>query len=371
MATQPRTISAPSRQIWLRRSDPANPDPPGMWRDMALSVIGNAAARETFVTATPHMAAIWTDLFQSMITLDPKLRWRGDGPGIGRDARIAYSSLLGRYMARAYLTEYEGVRILVPLDVAKRQLQRTDYIIRKDPRGQGLEADWIGIDGSGLVIVEAKGTFEKNIKRWRDPYFRPQTLGTAIEQAKRTAVFVRSSGRKLPAKRWAIASRWGTEDNDRDPTLLAWGTEEDELGHDDYQALAKILLRADLEGVMWGLGHSEAVTMLDVAEPPELNQRYLQSLFDDLDLERGFVAIVGPFGVQPLLAENDLLQMLQTRNWNLNIAVASLSFQYVKTVTREQPWLDKVVSDAARSTHRNGLTVVWLKSGEDADLREE
>ena len=111
--------------------------------------------------------------------------------------------------------------------------------------------------------------------------------------------------------------------------------------------------------------------MLDVAEPPELNQRYLQSLFDDLDLERGFVAIVGPFGVQPLLAENDLLQMLQTRNWNLNIAVASLSFQYVKTVTREQPWLDKVVFDAARSTHRNGLTVVWLKSGEDADLREE
>ena len=67
MATQPRTISAPSRQIWLRRSDPANPDPPGMWRDMALSVIGNAAARETFVTATPHMAAICTDLFQSMI----------------------------------------------------------------------------------------------------------------------------------------------------------------------------------------------------------------------------------------------------------------------------------------------------------------
>ena len=51
MATQPRTISAPSRQIWLRRSDPANPDPPGMWRDMALSVIGNAAARETLPIA--------------------------------------------------------------------------------------------------------------------------------------------------------------------------------------------------------------------------------------------------------------------------------------------------------------------------------
>ena len=61
------------------------------------------------------------------------------------------------------------------------------------------------------------------------------------------------SGRKLPSKRWAIASRWGTEDNYRDPTLLAWGTEEDKLGDDDYQALAKILLRADLDGVMGGL----------------------------------------------------------------------------------------------------------------------
>ena len=110
--------------------------------------------------------------------------------------------------------------------------------------------------------------------------------------------------------------------------------------------------------------------MLDDAEPPELNQRYLQSLFGDLDLEPGFVAIVGPFGVQPLPAENDLLQMLQTRNWNLNIAVASLSFQYVKAVTREQPWLDKVVPAAARSTHRNGLTVVWLKSGEDVEPGE-
>ncbi len=374
MATQPRTISAPSRQIWLRRSDPANPDPPGMWRDMALSVIGNAAARETFVAATPHMAAIWTDLFQSMITPDPKLRWRGDGPGIGRDARIAYSSLLGRYIARAYLTEDEGVRVLVPLDVAKRQFKGTDYRIGKNPRGKGLEADWIGIDGSGLVIVEAKGTFDKGIKTWHKPGFQPQILGTAIAQAERTAVFVRSSGRKLPAKRWAIASRWGTEDKYRDPTLLAWGTEEDKLVEGDYQALAKILLRADLDGVMWGLGHSESETAPDVAEPPELNQRYLQSLFSDLDLEDlepGFVAIVGPFGVQPLPAENDLLQMLQTRNWNLNIAVASLSFQYVKTVTQEQPWLDDVVPIAARPTHRNGLTVVWLKSGEAVDLREE
>ena len=109
-----------------------------------MSVIGNAAARETLVTATPHMAAIWTDLFQSLILPGSELRWRGAGPGVGRDARIAYSSLLGRYLARAYLTEHEGVRVLVPLDVAKRQFQRTPYVIEKDSPSRGLEADWIG-----------------------------------------------------------------------------------------------------------------------------------------------------------------------------------------------------------------------------------
>ena len=106
------------------------------------------------------MAAIWVDLFKSMIMPGRDLRWSGEGPGIGRDARIAYSSLLGRYMARAYLVEYERVSVLVPLDVAKRRLKGSCYSIEKDPPGRGLEADWIGLDDHGLVIVEAKGTYD-------------------------------------------------------------------------------------------------------------------------------------------------------------------------------------------------------------------
>ena len=200
-----------SRSIWLRRCGPSSPNSSGRWHELALSVIGNAAARETLVAATPHMAAIWTDLFQSLLVSDSQLRWLRDGPGIGRDARIAYSSLLGRYLARAYLTESEGVRVLVPLDVAKRRFQGTPYIIRKC--GRGLEADWIGLDEQGLVIVEAKGSFNTGIKPWRSRS-RPQILHTAIAQAERTAVFMSHPLRQLPAKRWAIASRWGTEENE-------------------------------------------------------------------------------------------------------------------------------------------------------------
>ena len=167
----PTGISIANRELWLRRGGLANPNPIGARQTLALSVIGNAAARETFVTATPHMAALWTDLFQSILAPGCELRWSGNGPGIGRDARIAYSSLLGRYVARAYLTDHEGVQVLVPLDVAKRQLQGTPYVIQKDPSSsRGLEADWIGFDGSGLVIVEAKGTFDEGVRTWRGPY---------------------------------------------------------------------------------------------------------------------------------------------------------------------------------------------------------
>ena len=353
-----------------------------------MSVIGNAAARETLVTATPHMAAIWTDLFQSLIVPGSELRWRGAGPGVGRDARIAYSSLLGRYLARAYLTEHEGVRVLVPLDVAKCRFQRTPYVIEKDSPSRGLEADWIGLDNNGLVIVEAKGAFDEGIKTWRGPS-RPLILQTAIEQAKRTAVFVRHPRRKLPAKRWAIASRWGTEENDREPTLLAWDpdlawdTEEEKLDPKDYQALEKILLRTDLDEVLEGLGHSEALE--DSLDDGELSERVpgdLRIRISGQDIDPGFAAMVSPFGVYPLHGENDLPLVRQIRDLDLNIAVASLSSRYVitvsqdLTVSQDPHWLDaaEVVQEHSvgeRFANRAGLTVVWLEAGMGVDLAEE
>ena len=381
-------MSLTNRSIWLRRSDPSTPNLPGEWHDLALSVIGNAAARETLVTAAPHMAAIWTDLFQSLIAPGSELRWRGAGPGVGRDARIAYSSLLGRYLARAYLTEDKGVRVLVPLDVAKRRFQETPYVIEKDPPSPGLEADWIGLDAHRLVIVEAKGTFNPGIKPWRGRSC-PQTLQTAIDQAERTAVFVRHSGRKLPAKRWAIASRWGTEENEREPTLLAWDTEEEKLDPKDYQALAEILLRTDLDEVLEGLGHREILRWSNVmrgSEAPEdllddgeLSERVpgdIQIHIGGQDIDPGFAAMVSPFGVDPLYDENDLLRVGQICDLGLNVAVASLSSRYVRTVRRARLWPDadegvEEHSVRERFANRAGLTVVWLEAGMGVDLAEE
>ena len=97
------------------------------------------------------MVAIWTDLFDRLLLPNcSDLRRCGNGPGIGRDAYTAYSGLLDRYMARAYLTEHEASRILVPLATAKRCLEGTPYVIKKDPPNQCHEADRIGLDDSGL-----------------------------------------------------------------------------------------------------------------------------------------------------------------------------------------------------------------------------
>ena len=135
-------FSTEKRFVWLRRCSDRQPDPPGCWRALSLRDIGAAAARETLLTRTPHMAAIWTDLFQSLLATSLMLRWSGAGAGVGRDAKIAYSGLLGRHLARAYLTSHEGVRVLIPLDLAKKPLENHGYSIRKDPLGQGYEADW-------------------------------------------------------------------------------------------------------------------------------------------------------------------------------------------------------------------------------------
>ena len=194
-------------------------------------------------------------------------------------------------MARAYLTDREGVRILIPLDEAKRRLEKTPYVIEKDPPGKVHEADWIGLDNKGLVIVEAKGRFHDGARMWSrmwsGPYGCPPILKTAIGQAERTAGFVRRTRRKLPAKRWAIVSRWATERNGRDPTLLAGHSEMERLPQEDYRELSRILFRADLESVLMGLGHREAMEVLNATQPPRRISGELQIRVGNRELEPG------------------------------------------------------------------------------------
>ena len=374
-------MQASSRSIWLRQGDLSNHQSyaRGNYWKVELSAIGNAAARETFLTGTPHMAAIWSDLFQSMIAPGLELRWLDNGPGVGRDARVAYSSLLGRYIARAYLTEREGIRALLPLDVVRRRLKGTPYVIEKEPPGKGLEADWIGLDNEGLVIVEAKGSYHDGARVWSGPYGRPSILKTAIDQVERTAVFERHTGKKLPAKRWAIASRWGTEHNRRCPTLLAWDPEEESLPEADYQEFSGIFFRADVDGVLTGMGHRVTAEGWDTLGPsvpfPEVEIRVGSEV-----LEPGLATAIGPFGVQPIRDGDDVAQLEGVRELNPNTVIASLSSQYIanapfsdgRTTIRHFRDLSDEQFDAEltlqRQATRAGLTVAWLTAGEEVTL---
>ena len=373
-----RIVRDGQREVWLRRGSPSSPSAPGSWHPLWMSDIGNAAARETLVTATSQMAAIWTDLFQNMVTAERELRWREDGPGIGRDARIAFSGLLGRYFARAHLVGCEGVRVLVPLDTVKRRLVGTPYRIGKSPRGRGLEADWVGLDRNGLVIAEAKGTFDEGVRTWNGPNSVPQVLRTAIAQAGRTAVFNASTRSKLPAKRWAIASRWATERNGKRPALLAWDPEEEGLNEDHYRELGRILHGADISAVLRGLGHVEAVGMLDGTELAGRVTGALRIGIGDRDLEPGFAALVWPGGVETLRRREDIERVRVIRDMISNVAVVTLSSRYAVNITNNPSWVDSeqevgsdVVADGSRFARRAGLSVLWPDVGEEIELFDD
>lgn len=352
------------RSVWLRQDGSLRPPAPGKKICMMLSAIGNAAARETLVTA-PHMAAIWTGLFNSLLAPNcSSLCWRDDGPGIGRDARSAYSGLLGRYMARAYLIEHEGVDLLVPLDKAKRFLEKTGYFIKKK-NPDVYEADWIGWDDSGPVIVEAKGSYCGCLG----------SLQSAGNQAKNTAVFC--SYQELPAKRWAIASRWGTEKKGLKPTLLAWGSKKKQLDDDeDYQALRQILHRADVSGVLEGMGHTihrhRQVQNIEelIADVPSG-----RLIINGEQLGVGFAAVVGPFGVRHLRPRDDLGRLLQLLDLDFSYAVSLLSHSYVlEGQTAKATTLNESANtDASElfAIQRSGLTVVWLRRDDNVSFEQE
>jgi len=355
------------RLVWLRRgAGPASRTTGDCWHTVSLRGLGTAAARETFTTATVPFAAVWTEMFLNMVTNDHCLRWKENGPGIGRDARIAYSGLLGRYMARSYLMKSKDVRVLVPLDTAKRYLEGTPYSIRKDPHDRGLEADWIGLDGNRLVIAEAKGTFDRAISAWNGPDRRPTALKTALGQAKRTAVY-RSSSRPLPAKRWAVASRWATKENGLRPVLVAWDSDDGSLGRDDYRELDRILHRADIEEVLKGLGHPEAVGALDEGVTAGRLPGDIGLRVGEQRLDFGFAAVLGPGGLHPLRGREDLEYVRRVRELTPNVALVSLSSRYAGETDPERRRVADP-EDGGNVATRAGLTVAWLSDGADIGI---
>ena len=367
------------RTVWFRRGVFSSPRAEGHWDNVSLLQLAVAAARESFLTGTISIAGAWTGLYESMLSSAAELQWRDSGPGIGRDARIAHSSLLGRYMARAYLMGRQNVRVLVPLDEAKRVFRRGPYPYRieKQPPGKALEADWIGLDDRGLIIAEAKGTFDRLKGAWEGPDSIPGVLKTAIGQAERTAVLDVGRGEVLKVRRWAIASRWGNETNGREPTLLAWESDGKAPDNADYRTLARLFHGMDVAAVLDGLGHPEAVDAVNAPQGVTRLSGDLVLRMGDRFIEPGFAAAFGPVGVYPLRRPDDVTRLRLFRESTPDIAIASLSSRYLSSVFRgprgfgreETDGWDLTKGGGERLASRAGLTVAW--PGRDEDIAAE
>jgi hypothetical protein len=353
-------VASFSRNVWLRTGGPSAPKAVGAKYPLDLQMLGHAAARETLTTASTDFSALWVGLFQHMITSAPDFTWRGDGPGIGRDAKTAYSGLMGRFIARAFLRDDEGVSILVPLDTAKRFLIGSRFEIQKAPAGDGYEADWIGLDRDGVVIVEAKSTYNGPDSRWcHDGAFPDLVRVAARGQADRTRLVERVGGADLPVRRWAVGTRWGTETNGLKTAIVAWDPVDGELDPNSHRELAKLLTDADLQGVMRGIrGEGQVGPETPTTDGPEPFPEAVRVRIGDVLLEPGDVAAIGPLGVTPIQGKEDLEKVEANMRDGAPTALVSLSASYVEK-SREDPMLAREVSRGEGYITAEGLTVVW------------
>ena len=366
------TPRIPMRSVGLRRGSVPWPRPPAPPRggrgplptpkkhNLMLSSIAHAAAMETLLIDTPHMAAIWTDLFKSLLVCSPEFRWRENGPGIGTDARVAYSGLLGRYLARGYLMMHEGVEILIPMNIAKEGFKGTEYRITKDPPGKGHLADWIGIADRKIVIAEAKGTHDEGKRPWLDGH--PSQLVTAIEQADRTQFFHEKSRTYRPAMRWAVVSRWATEDNKLDPSLLAAYDPGQDLDSDDYQTLAKIIRRISVISVIDAMGHGNILVKGKdcVRRISETEMRPIQ--IDIGHRDSYIAAVAGPMGLRAVRNQDRLQKWFQLGPEG-NLTVLLLSTEYVNAVMDGGRVSEEPIAKEHWARHA-GLTALRVNSME-------
>lgn len=141
------------------------------------------------------------------------------------------------------------------------------------------------------------------------------------------------------------------------------------MSEEDYQALASIFHRADIDGVIIGMGHyiaelSEAGLAKDNFALPRLRVR--DQLFDP-----GFAAIIGPFGVYPLRTREDHFRLREVRELNFTYAVVSLSLQYALSTIQSFIGYGEQGDASERLATRHGLTVCWPRADDEITIEDD
>ena len=249
-----------------------------------------------------------------------------------------------------------GVQILVPVNKKMPCFDNTDYCIYKNPQGKH-SADWVGFDYTGWVIAEAKGTHSDLIKPWRDGH--PELLSSAINQAHWTRVSRQSSGIDEPATRWAVVSRWATEDNKREPSLLAAHDQGKALSPEDYRAVSTILRKAEVVSVIEGMGHGNIVTNGENGIR-RISEKEMRRILIEIGPDSYIAAVAGPMGLRAIHEQYSLQKWFRLLPES-NLAVLLLSPAYVKAVMDGRSESGEPIAKE-HWARQAGLTAVWANS---------
>ena len=244
--------------------DPPNASPI-VGPDVQLSVqeIEDAALRE--ILQTPGVALASWAILDRLLTPGPRFVFL-EPLGQAREVKVALSGLFGRFVARAYLERYFGLSVFSHV-VPGAVVLDGRLPIRIERRFRGDLPDWVTCSASlcALTVAEAKGCHDK-----AGPAY---PLARAWEQANRIDVFV--GGQRMPAKRIAIATRWGVATGGPcEPRIAVYDPvdEGDPTGPAEQAAIFVGLFRYHIANLILPLGHVElARSLRELAMSQELD----------------------------------------------------------------------------------------------------
>ena len=164
------------------------------------------------VLQTPGAVLMSGALLESLLSQTSSQFLFAQQLGRAREVKVALSGLLGRFVARAYLTRHYGYSFYCHLSSSAVVLHggRRARVVKN---ARGDLPDWVvwRPGGQGLAIAEAKGSHDRQ---------GPQSaLNRAWAQAQRVDLI--AGRRKLPLKRFAIATRWGVASSSLSEPIIA------------------------------------------------------------------------------------------------------------------------------------------------------
>lgn len=330
--------------------------------DIDLLDLSHAAAKESLQTGVATGA--WLDLFQSVLTSEPQLRWHDQGMGRGRELKRSFSNILGRFLARHYLECHEGVIELVPIE--GNNYKFGEFVVRRKIGRPGDLPDWVGCTGNGLVIAEAKGSHDTTDwgKKARRVPKKPSVIQNAMAQVERVEIVAPdNSSRSIVFKGWSIGARWATVKNGLDPWLMAIDPKQgkDSLAPKEFEDVKRAILK-----------HSNLLMLRSMGfMPPSYDEEsesatepyYSRSAFfavrgtGELEIPRSLHAVAGPFGFLPIKSQGNFRYFVGiARRYTGQFALISLSEDRLNGKIKSS----EAIRRGGKRLERNGFTLTFI-----------